>query len=104
MNRTPVNTLAALRTEELRLSLNRLKVQLKAQGIKITSYSYADLTAEAKARQRWFAHDAFRNVLQMQLCHLLRRANIKSAAQKSKAAKSMGSAVQMSSPELEAQS
>jgi hypothetical protein len=102
--KTPLNIIAALRTEELRLSRNQLKVQLKAQGIKITSYSYADLTAEAKARQQWFAHDAFRNVLQMQLCDLLRRAQIKSAAQKSRAEKSMSSAVQMLSPELEAQS
>jgi hypothetical protein len=71
--RTPFNIIAAIRTEELRLSKRELQARLKAQGIKLHSYSLAELTAEARKRQSWFAHDAFRNVLEYQLRHLLRR-------------------------------
>jgi hypothetical protein len=102
--KAPLNIIAALRTEELRLSKRELQRELRAQGIRIHSYSLSELTAEAGKRQSWFAHEAFLNVLGYQLCDLLRHANLKSAAQKSKAEKSMGSAVQMSSSELEAQS
>jgi hypothetical protein len=75
--KTPLNIIAALRTEELRLSKRELQRELRAQGIRIHLFSLAQLTAEAQRRQAWFAHDAFRNVLQKQLCDLLRRANIK---------------------------
>jgi hypothetical protein len=94
--KTPLNIVAAIRTEELRLSKRELKTEMKAMGIRIHSFSLAQLTAEAKKRQSWFAHDAFRNVLEYQLLHLLRRAQIKTQAQKSKAEKSMASTVQIS--------
>jgi hypothetical protein len=70
--RKPLNIIAAIRTEELRLSKRELQRELRAMGFKLHSFSLAQLTAEARKRQAWFAHDAFRNVLEYQLCHLLR--------------------------------
>jgi hypothetical protein len=93
--RKPLNTITALRVEELRLSKRQLKDDLRAQGIKLHSYSMAQLTAEAKKRMSWFAHDAFRNILQERLEDAL-GASLKTCARNSEADKSMASVVQMS--------
>jgi hypothetical protein len=94
--RKPSNTIMALRVEELRLSKRQLQADLRAMGLKPHSVPMAQLTAEAKKRMNWFAHDPFRNVLQMQLEDLLRRAELKTCARKMEADKSMASPVQIS--------
>ena len=101
--RKPLNTIMALRVEELRLAKSALKAELRAMGLKPHSVTTAQLTAEAKKRMDWFAHDAFRNILRMQLEDALHHAERKRSAQSadtsgkdSEAAKSMASAVQMS--------
>jgi len=103
--RKPLNTIIALRVEELRLSKRQLQADLRAMGLKPHSVTTAQLTAEAKKRMDWFAHDAFRNILRMQLEDALHHAERKRSAQSadtsgkarnSEAAKSMASAVQMS--------
>jgi hypothetical protein len=94
--RKPLNTILALRVEEMRLSKRQLLADLKAHGIRPHSYPVAQLNAEAKKHMGWFADEAFRNILQMQLEDLLRRAELKTSARKAEAEKSMASAVQMS--------
>ena len=114
--RKPLNTIIALRVEELRLSKRQLQADLRAMGLKPHSVTTAQLTGEAKKRMDWFAHDAFRNILRMQLEDALHHAErkrsaqsadtsgkvlahcaeLKTCARNSEPAKSMASAVQMS--------
>jgi hypothetical protein len=72
--RKPLNTIMALRVEELRLSKRQLQADLRAMGLKQHSVTMAQLTAEAKKRMNWFAHDALRNILRMQLEDCLKKA------------------------------
>ena len=94
--RKPLNTLLLIRVEEQRLAKRDLIQALKSAGIRPASYSHAQLMAEARKRSWCYAHIAFRNVLQIQLEDLLRRAELKTSARNSEAEKSMASAVQIS--------
>jgi hypothetical protein len=49
--RRPLNTIAALRTEALRLSRNAVKQELRERGIRLSSFAQADLNRLARA---WF--------------------------------------------------
>jgi hypothetical protein len=60
--------------------------------------------AEARKRSWCYAHIAFRNVLQMQLEDLLRRAELKTSEKKSKAHSAGLSSVQISGSKVETQS
>jgi hypothetical protein len=87
----PLNAAQALRIEAIRLSRLAIKAGLKAAGVKIAYIENAEITKPAK---EWFgehraeiAGEALGNVL---------RAQLRSTAQKSKAQKSMASAVQIS--------
>jgi hypothetical protein len=85
-----------IRVEEQRLAKRDLIQALKSAGIRPASYSHAQLMAEARKRSWCYAHIAFRNVLQMQLEDLLRRAELKTCARNSETEKSMASVAQMS--------
>jgi hypothetical protein len=92
--RKPLNTITALRVEELRLSKIALKAKLKAMGIHPHSYTMAELNAEARKHMGRYADQALGNILQMALEDAL-RAELKVIAQKKDQPKSMGSVVQM---------
>jgi hypothetical protein len=99
-----INLAMALRVEAMRLARNAVRARMRAQGIKVNYVSTAEITAAAKAWLRdhpELAHQAFRTIFAEQLRHLLRRAKFESDAQKSRAAKSMVSPVQISSAKVE---
>jgi hypothetical protein len=80
-----------LRTEALRVSRNHIKAELRSKGLKLSSFSQADINSFARQWFELYRAELIGNVLG-QLC----RANLVSAARKSEAGKSMASAVQIS--------
>jgi hypothetical protein len=93
--------LGVLRTEAFRVSKNIVKAELKAKGIRLSSFRLCDLNAMAKGyfvlHRAELIGDALGSLCWHRLC-----AELKTSAQKSEA-QSMGlSAVQMSGSKVEA--
>jgi hypothetical protein len=95
-----INLVLAARTEALRLSRLAVRQSIRDQGQRLKEFEASELNRLARV---WFSqhHELFdqalRHVLAWQLC-----TNITTGAQKSKARKSMASAVHISRSKVEA--
>jgi len=93
----PINTIAILHTEAMRLARLAVKAEMRARMIKVNYVAASEITRAARARLRQhpeLMQEAFGNVIHWQLERLLRRAKMQSAAQKSNVQKSIASTVQ----------
>jgi hypothetical protein len=87
-----------VKAEAMRLARNAAKRDIRDQGLRLHDYSACDLRI---AGERWL--DCHPELLEEATLGLLfRRAKLASDAQKKQGQKSMGSAVQISSPKVEA--
>jgi hypothetical protein len=89
-----------IRLEALRLAAKEVKREIHARGFRYHSFSRADIQLAARewfqGHRRELIETASASILRWRLEEALRRANLRSAAQKPKAQKSMASAVQIS--------